>query len=75
MAIGAGFGVAIFRYFDGRISFDRHSVIFISLALATIPLLYKLLWTFADGEYSPVVAEKSRLFLIGAYLVYGMVPR
>ena len=35
----------------------------------------KLLWTFADGEYSPVVAEKSRLFLIGAYLVYGMVPR
>src|SRR2546423_4829453 len=47
MAIGAGFGVAIFRYFDGRISFDRHSVIFISLALATIPLLYKLLWTFA----------------------------
>ena len=35
----------------------------------------KLLWSFPDGEYSPVVAEKGRLFLIGAYLVYGMVPR
>lgn len=47
MAAGAAIGLAMFRYFDGRIALDKHSVIFAGIALATIPLLYKLLWTFA----------------------------
>lgn len=47
MAIGAGFGVAIFRYFGGQISLETHSLLFLALALITIPAFYKLLWTFA----------------------------
>ncbi|HEX7524831.1 MAG TPA: PQQ-binding-like beta-propeller repeat protein [Gaiellaceae bacterium] len=35
----------------------------------------KLEWSFPDGKYTPVVAEKGRLFLIGYGTVYGMVPR
>jgi len=35
----------------------------------------KLLWTFPDGKYSPVVAAKGRLFLVGYGIVYGMVPK
>ena len=34
-----------------------------------------LLWSFPDGKYTPVVAEKGRLFLVGYGTVYGMVPR
>jgi outer membrane protein assembly factor BamB len=33
------------------------------------------LWSFPDGKYTPVVAEKHRLFLVGYGKVYGMVPR
>jgi uncharacterized RDD family membrane protein YckC len=47
MAIGAAFGLAMFRYFDGQISLEKHSLFFLALALITIPLFYKLLWTFA----------------------------
>ncbi|MGI8959972.1 MAG: RDD family protein [Bryobacteraceae bacterium] len=47
MAAGAGSGVAIFRYFDGQISLEKHSLFFLALALITIPFFYKLLWTFA----------------------------
>jgi outer membrane protein assembly factor BamB len=35
----------------------------------------KLLWSFPDGKYTPAVAIKGRLFLIGYGIVYGMVPR
>ena len=35
----------------------------------------KLVWSFPDGKYTPVVAVKGRLFLIGYGIVYGMVPR
>ena len=35
----------------------------------------KELWSYPDGEYTPVVAEPGRLFLIGSYRLYGMVPR
>ena len=35
----------------------------------------KQLWSYPDGEYTPVVAEPGRLFLVGSYRVYGMVPR
>ena len=35
----------------------------------------KLLWTFPDGKYTPAVAERRRLFLVGYGQVYGMVPK
>jgi outer membrane protein assembly factor BamB len=35
----------------------------------------KQVWTYPDGKYSPVVAAKGRLFLVGYGKVYGMVPR
>ena len=35
----------------------------------------KELWSYPDGESTPAVAERGRLFLIGSYRLYGMVPR
>ena len=35
----------------------------------------KELWSFPDGKYTPVVAVRDRLFLIGYGIVYGMVER
>jgi outer membrane protein assembly factor BamB len=35
----------------------------------------KPVWTFPDGKYTPVVAAKGRLFLVGFGKLYGMVPR
>jgi outer membrane protein assembly factor BamB len=35
----------------------------------------KQLWTYPDGKYSPAVAVKGRLFLVGYGKVYGMVHR
>ena len=32
-------------------------------------------WTYPDGKYSPAVAVKGRLVLVGYGKVYGMVPR
>ena len=34
----------------------------------------KLLWTFPDGRYSPVVADAQRLYLVGDTRVYALVP-
>ncbi|MEP6978555.1 MAG: PQQ-binding-like beta-propeller repeat protein [Thermoleophilia bacterium] len=33
------------------------------------------LWSFPDGKYSPVVADKKRLYVVGYARMYGMVPR
>ena len=33
------------------------------------------LWTYPDGKYTPAVAEKGRLFLVGYARVYGMVEK
>jgi outer membrane protein assembly factor BamB len=35
----------------------------------------KPVWTFPDGKYTPVVADKHRLFLVGYTRLYGMVPK
>ena len=32
------------------------------------------LWTFPDGKYSPVVADASRLYLVGYTKIYGLAP-
>jgi outer membrane protein assembly factor BamB len=34
----------------------------------------KLLWSFPDGRYSPVVADSERLYLAGDTRVHGFVP-
>ena len=33
------------------------------------------LWTFPDGKYTPVVADRERLYLLGYARLYGMVER
>jgi outer membrane protein assembly factor BamB len=35
----------------------------------------KLLWSYPDGKYTPAVADKHRLYLVGYARVYGMVPK
>jgi outer membrane protein assembly factor BamB len=35
----------------------------------------KFVWSFPDGQYSPVVADSKRLFLSGRAWVYGLMPR
>lgn len=35
----------------------------------------KQLWTFPDGTYTPVVADRKRLYLLGYARLYGMVER
>ena len=32
-------------------------------------------WTFADGKYSPVVADKDRVYLVGYTRIYGLDER
>lgn len=34
----------------------------------------KLLWSFPDGRYSPVVADSERLYVVGDTRVHGFVP-
>jgi outer membrane protein assembly factor BamB len=35
----------------------------------------RLVWRFPDGEYSPVIADRERLYLTGFTSLYGLVPR
>jgi outer membrane protein assembly factor BamB len=35
----------------------------------------KLVWTFPEGQYSPIVADGERVYLTGATRVYGLVER
>jgi outer membrane protein assembly factor BamB len=35
----------------------------------------KQLWAFDDGQYSPLVADEERVYLVGVKRVYGMTPR
>jgi len=35
----------------------------------------KQLWTYPDGQYTPAVAVKGHLYLVGYGTVYGMVPK
>jgi outer membrane protein assembly factor BamB len=34
----------------------------------------RLAWSFPDGQYSPVVADSERMYLVGRSRVYGFVP-
>jgi outer membrane protein assembly factor BamB len=35
----------------------------------------KPVWQFPDGQYSPVVADRDRVYLVGSESVYGLVSR
>ena len=35
----------------------------------------RLVWSFPDGKYSPVVADRQRLYLVGYTRIYGLLPR
>ncbi|MDQ2711368.1 MAG: RDD family protein [Acidobacteriota bacterium] len=50
MAVGCGIGVAMFLYFGGNLTGDKHLLPFAVAALLTVPLLYKLLWAFAGQD-------------------------
>jgi uncharacterized RDD family membrane protein YckC len=50
VALGCGFGVALFEAFGGQLSLDRHAIPFFALAVLTVPLFYKLLWIFAGRD-------------------------
>jgi hypothetical protein len=34
----------------------------------------RLVWSFADGEYSPAVSDGRRLYLTGYSTLYALVP-
>ncbi len=50
MAAGCGFGVAMLRYEGGPLSLDKHILAFFIAALMTVPLFYKILWTFVGRD-------------------------
>jgi outer membrane protein assembly factor BamB len=35
----------------------------------------RVVWRFGDGEYSPVIADRNRVYLTGYTHLYGLVPR
>ena len=35
----------------------------------------KQVWSFDDGEYSPIVADRERVYLVGRARVYGLRDR
>jgi len=35
----------------------------------------KQLWSFPDGEYTPVVADSHRLYVVGYRRVYAFIQR
>jgi outer membrane protein assembly factor BamB len=35
----------------------------------------KTLWTFADGKYTPLVADEERVYLVGYKRIYGLAPK
>ena len=35
----------------------------------------RVVWRFADGEYSPVIADRERVYLTGYTTLYGLAAR
>jgi outer membrane protein assembly factor BamB len=35
----------------------------------------RVVWTFPDGKYTPLAADRKRVYLVGYARVYGLVPR
>lgn len=55
------FGAALFVYEGGTVSADKHLLPFFLAALATVPILYKVLWTFAGRDSFGMQASGLRL--------------
>ena len=47
---GYALGAALFVYKGGNVSADKHAILFLLFALATVPLVYKLLWVFVGRD-------------------------
>ena len=82
---GYVFGAALFIYEQGRISPDKHVLPFLLLALATVPFIYKLIWTAAgrdslgmqcaglrlvDFDGNPPALERRYQRLFGSFLSF-----
>jgi uncharacterized RDD family membrane protein YckC len=50
MAVPCLISAGLFWCIGGKISLDKHIVPFLLMAIATVPLLYKLLWVFAGCD-------------------------
>lgn len=50
IAFGWLLAAALFRLLGGQLSFDKHTAPFLLAGIATVPLAYKLLWTFAGRD-------------------------
>ena len=50
IALPCALGVGLFLYLHGAIGLSKQTVPFLLMAVATVPLLYKLLWTFAGCD-------------------------
>jgi uncharacterized RDD family membrane protein YckC len=50
MACGLGIVLAMFFCAGGRFVFDKQLVPYLAASVLTVPLLYKLLWAFADRD-------------------------
>ena len=50
MAGGSAAGLAMFVFAGGGLSTEKHTLPFLILAIVTVPLLYKILWTFAGRD-------------------------
>ncbi|MBV9404552.1 MAG: RDD family protein [Acidobacteriaceae bacterium] len=50
IALGWAVGVVLFALKGSALVLDKHVLLFLAVALATVPLFYKLLWTFAARD-------------------------
>ena len=50
MALPCALTLGLYIYAGGTVPEDKHLIIFMLAALATIPVFYKLLWTFAGSD-------------------------
>jgi uncharacterized RDD family membrane protein YckC len=50
MALPCAMGAGLFLYLHGAMSLGKQTLPFLLMAIATVPLLYKLLWTFAGCD-------------------------
>lgn len=61
MAAGCVFGIVLFLWEGGQLSFDKHVLPFFALAIITIPFFYKLLWAFAGRDTAGMRSAGLRL--------------
>ncbi|MBV9759225.1 MAG: RDD family protein [Acidobacteriaceae bacterium] len=50
MVIGCGLALGLFRILGGEFALDKRIAVFVALAIVTVPLFYKLLWTVAGRD-------------------------